>query len=323
MNPQNSTHSIETPHSLPMEPGSSSELLSATHVFTVEIVKAVPSSWSAWENGLQHRQVNMHVKLLSIFKGTLDLHPNESFDLPVQQKREGEFVQSDYHGLWSHVSVESGNRYLVISNSQMGSPGVLMQEPACQQLLPANYDRDVLSAMEGETIYVSSLSAKAPRNQPMGLLRLLDLAHRERTHTRKIFAQYLWARVRPTFSEYQESFLPSVLALITDENSTLELRESLIADLYETTLTLNSPELTTRVLKTFLLLLTQKSALSLQGRLAEVQIYNLVFREGNSPVSSKTVTPGPEAVKPILATLIGLGTDRSNQLVKWLSSLAQ
>ncbi|MFI5382413.1 MAG: hypothetical protein ACHRHE_24210, partial [Tepidisphaerales bacterium] len=89
------------PAPLPHEPESSSELLAATHLFTVEILQQSATPWAGAADNLQHRTLSLKLRLLELFKGNVQLKPGDAFDLNVAQRREDALTVSDYHGFWS------------------------------------------------------------------------------------------------------------------------------------------------------------------------------------------------------------------------------
>src|SRR5881394_2814029 len=76
---------------LPHEAGSPSEVLSASHLFSVEVITLQETPWAMGADGLQHRNLNMDMRLLDVQKGKIDLAPQKNFQLRVDQRREDEF----------------------------------------------------------------------------------------------------------------------------------------------------------------------------------------------------------------------------------------
>src|SRR6185295_2593467 len=106
---------VSTFDGLPYEPGSSAELLNSTHVFTVEILALAATPFVAGDDDLEHRVLSLELRLIKIFKGKLDVDEGQTFTLKVLQHRESELFVTEFHGLWSHLEVEAGVRYVVIA----------------------------------------------------------------------------------------------------------------------------------------------------------------------------------------------------------------
>ena len=73
---------------LPYLPESESEALSSTHLFSVEVVSVEASPWAAQADGLEHRYLDLVVRLLESLKGTLAVGQGETFPVRVEQRRE-------------------------------------------------------------------------------------------------------------------------------------------------------------------------------------------------------------------------------------------
>jgi hypothetical protein len=305
---------------LPYRPELSSETLSASHLFTIEILSVDAAPWRAESDGLDHRRLTMEVKLLDVFKGTLHLRPGETFRVDVEQRREGEYTVSDYHGLWSHIEPEVGQRYLVVANGIVTSPAALMQEGAAQQLLDAAYASDVRFDLEAEQVFQDALAESQDEDPELNAAhRLLMLAVERRAVSRDVVARYVWDYVEPVFLRTPEQVLPEILSLITAADANLELRRSLIADLYDAVL-LNEmgPSVVSDVIRAFFSLLLQESARPLYQTLVDVQLYNLIV-EGDEPTASAdSVFPARAQRDRYAAVLRGLDSDSADVLVAWL-----
>lgn len=306
--------------SLPYEPNSSSELLSANHLFTVEILRLESSPWSFGADELERRSLQMDLRLLEVFKGDLDIEENESFQLEVEQRRESEFIRSDYYGLWSHIEPAAGTRYLVVANGTATSPAELMQEEYCEQLLDEELSTDVRAAVEAEEKYINAIQ-KNGEVETEAARMLLKLAFEYRNQRKDVFARYIWARVRPTFVEDQKSLLPETLEIIAARDGTIELRGSFISDLYATVLFVKpSSDVSREVLRTFFAVLLQEESAPLHYRLVEVQIYNLVFRPEKKPFAVESILPDSAERERVKAVITKFHTDRAREIIAWLGS---
>ncbi len=311
---------------LPWEPDSAAEVLSCTHIFTVQIVQLTAGPWEPGGNGLQHRRLAMTLRLLETLKGELTVRAGDSFELEVEQRREGEYVAMNYLGLWSHVKPAEGTGYLVFAKAsarERRSPGVLMQEPICEQLLPPEKAEDVRLARQAEKLFddvIRQENMKDPRAE--AVRRLLGFAQEHRTRASEVFAAYLWTRVGPEFIESQDRPLNEILQLVLAGDANLALRQSVIHDLYASVLLLDAePGVQQSVVRAFISLLLQDSASPLHDHLAEVELYNLVFAEEGRPVRpAAQVVPDPDERRRAEMVLNRLDSDGARELARWLAA---
>jgi hypothetical protein len=321
---------------LPLEPDSVSELLFATHLFTVEIISLAATPWAVEADGLQHRRLSIVLRLLALHKGKLNLQPQQTFPLEVEQRRESEFFNHDFHGLWSHVTPqpEVGVRYVVISRAATDSPAALMQDGACVRLLLPAYESDILLALEAERLYREILDAASneanneteyePEREPptVAATRALLAFTRERiADGRDIFALYFWARIQPTLLANTELLLPDVLALASSPSAKNSFRQTIVALIYDATLDFEPDSPPYRmVLAMFAALLLQPEASPLHEMLVEVQFYNLIFQDRRPRFNSGAVIPDADARRALLAALAPFRTERAQRIKVWLST---
>lgn len=307
---------------LPREPDSAAELLSATHLFVVDIISLQATDWAFEEDGLEHRRLQMQLRLEQLFKGTIALDPGKTFTLEVEQRRESAFEVSDYHGLWSHVEPVPavGVRYLVIARAELTSPAELMQEGPCQRLLDVGSASDVELALGAEKRYDKVLAEKGKEYPELDAARaLLKFAADERVQAKDLFADYFWARVEPVFLQKAEDLLPHVLGLIMAADATIGLRRSLLYNLYQAVLLLEpAPDLVATMIKALFSLLIQEEASQLHSLLIEVQLYNLIFRQEQPQFDVAMILPNQADRDQILTVLSGFDSDRSQALMAWL-----
>ena len=305
---------------LPVEPKSSSELLSAHHLFLVEILDLAEQPWGPGANGLESRQLRMHLRLLEVFKGTLQVATGAAFPLDVQQQRESEYVTSDYHGLWSHLSPTVGAKYLVFGDGSSNSPAALMQEDACQKLLGPEYVPDVHLAIEAEAEFRQASRPgqhSAPEGDPA--LALLHFGFEKRSQAKDLFERYLWARVSPEFQRKQPQTLSQILQLMAEPSESVEFRSGLISDVYDATVDLQpDPQLTQRVLRVFFSLLLQNDASPLHERLVDVEIFGLAFEDDRPAFHSASIFPDERERERLRGAVLQIDSDRARELAAWL-----
>ncbi|HZS57426.1 MAG TPA: hypothetical protein VFA65_23705 [Bryobacteraceae bacterium] len=306
---------------LPVEHGSESELLFSTHVFAISPMTVDSTEWTRGKDGLEHREIRVQAKLGEIFKGKLAIKAGDVFSFTVYQHREDEFFSNDYHGLWSYVQLQPGVEYLIVSSGNTNRVAELLKEGACHAVLDASYVADARAAIEAEWIYRTALAkADEPDADVAAASALLGFANGQRSKTKDLFGRYLWARVLPVFLHSYEKLEAPVLSLVLAEDATRELRGAVISGVYEGTLLLEpNPELTRAVIRAFFSLLRQKSAAPLAYKLVEVQLYNLVLREGNVDVPVESIYPEQPDRDALRKALEPFQSERARQLSNWLA----
>lgn len=308
------------PVRLPFESNSTSELLSANHLFSIEIVSLQERPWATGADGLEHRQLEMSVRLLETFKGTLDGPAKQVFPLQVPQRRESEFVTSDYHGLWSHISPAAGTRYLVFADASSNSPAALMQEGPCRKLLGSEYLSDVRLAIHAESLFQHAApSEEGASRAQSAVLALLHFSNEKRSQAKDLFERYLWARVNGGFQEKEPHVLSQILEMLAAPDATVEFRSELISAVYDATVDLQpDADLTRRVLRVFFALLLQKEAAPLQPGLVDVEIYGLAFENDKPAFSSASMFPEVREREHLRSVLAQFDSERAHELATWL-----
>ena len=305
---------------LPVESNSSSELLSAPHIFLVEILDLAEQPWGRGAGGLESRRLRMHLRLLEIFKGTLQVATGSPFPLEVQQHRESEYVTSDDHGLWSNLSPGVGTKYLVFADASSNSPAALMQEGACQTLLGPEYVPDVHLAIEAEVAFRrASRAGSHAETEEDPALALLHFGSEKRSEAKDLFERYLWARVSPAFQRKQPQVVSQTLQLIAEPSGSMEFRSGLISDVYDGTVDLQpDPQLTQRVLKTLFSVLLQKDAEPLHERLVDVEIYGLAFEDDKPAFHSESIFSDERERERLRGAVLQVDSERARELAAWL-----
>jgi hypothetical protein len=305
---------------LPHEPRSSSELLSSTHLFTVEILSMKEAPWGVGDDGLEHRRLEMEAKLLELYKGRLNLQRQQAFRFSVEQRRESEFFVTDFHGLWSHVQPVSGTCYLVVTQGASDSPAELMQEPHCKQLVDCKNGVEVQLALEAERLYQDML--KTGRTRSLSFARsLLKLASERRAQGGEFFARYLWARLGPSFLESPEQLLPDILEWITSAGLSVPFRRALLGGFTDAYSLLNfNPALHQSVVRAFFSLLLLSEAGPLHHELLQVNLYNLVFDNDVPRMSAQAIFPERAERERWRGVLSHFDSEGGQKLSQWLNS---
>jgi len=306
---------------LPFEPGSTSELLSATRVFAIELLSIDAKPFVMGSDGLEHRDLIMELRLLDLFKGTLDIQSSQSFDLKVEQRRESEFFVTDYHGIWSHLQPHVGDRYTVIADTFLTEPAMLLQEGPLQYLLDFSYETDVRLAIEAERLYQKTLVTNNGHGLYDASSAVITFTQSRRSDIKDVFGRYFWARVGPVFLSAPMDLLMNILSIILAEDTSHEARRSLISSLYEAILALEPNfDLLRAVIRAYFTLLLQNSASSLYTDLIEIYLYNLLFRNSKPLISAQRLFSDPDEQRNIQAKLMQFDSDRARRLLMWLQS---
>ncbi|MBZ5625996.1 MAG: hypothetical protein LAQ69_46005 [Acidobacteriia bacterium] len=292
---------------LPLEPQSTSEILSATHLFTVAIVGRDDVPWGTGPGGMQQRTLRLQVELLELLKGSLDVPPGTRFSLEVVQKRVSAFIEMDYMGLWSHADTAPGVRYLVVSTGASQSPAKLMQEGPCKRLFDAKLAADVHAAIAAEPGTNAS--------------RLLQFAYERRAKVDELFGRYLWARIKPAFLKQHAMVLPLIVRLMHAADATEGFRRSVADGLDDAMSDLHEPDdLVIAVARAYFEMLAQPEAQPLHDDLIEGYIFNTVFiDEGKSRIDSHRVFPNAADRQRYASLLKDSDQERAAELRNWLA----
>ncbi len=325
MTDKTSTDNHHNDESLPYEPDSGSELLSATHIISVEIISLKETPWSSEDGMLEQRVLDVDLKLLKVLKGAVDLEPGNGFTIRVTQRRESEFEVSDYHGLWSHIELQKGQSYLIISTAASNSPPTLMQEDTCKGIHDTGYEGDVRLALDAERLYNEKIHETDHGDRPelAAAEAIIGLTESTEIPCKDMYARYLWARIRPSFLQYDDSLKDKVLSMIIAEEKTYEFRSSLIADFDDAVLFLDSkPSLANSALKAYLEIILQNKSERLHDALVNVYIYNSIFDDkGHVLVKAIDIFPDVSYRQRLKVAVGAIDSKRATEIVKWLGNV--
>ena len=313
--------SAEAP--LPVEPSSRSELLTATHLFTVEVLSAQLSPWARGADGLEHRRLELSVKLGEILKGALDRAAGEVFPLEVEQRRESAHSESDYHGIWSHTPVAQGSAFLVVSRGAevSGSPAALMKEPACKKLLPRAQAVEAHLARQAEQVFQQRLAA--PPGDPLAADRALAAFVAPRlSHASDLFGRYLWSRVEPRLlRDRNGGAIVEVSGLLTAPEATYPFQVQLVADLDRLArLPGVAPAVLPQVTRALFTLLADPQAQPLHARLVDVYLAGMLFHDGAPTLQAHAVFPEAADRARFRQALAPSTSEAARRIAEWLGT---
>lgn len=272
------------------DPESISEIVRASVILLIQLNNITFGEWIPEATGdLLVRSVTMQVVAQEVLKGNIRQQPEESFELRVQQRGTGSFRVMDYYGLWSHVVLIDGARYVAFCRGDTDDATDLLNEPDCEQLLPADAAlEDIRAALALERQAEPNLMANTARAESRG----------------DVFARYLLARTfEPTLTqadtnaetrsraadslelETNTSNLEALITLLENPNLTESARALYLTTIYEQLGLINpSPSsLELRLIRAMLRLLILPEAENLHSNIAQVYLPNLLGLEHDSP----------------------------------------
>lgn len=303
-----------------MEPSSASEILSATHLFTVELTDLSATPWTPGTDGLEHRRLTLDLTLLETFKGHFDLQNGAKFKVEVPQRREDALTVSDFHGFWSHMEPEKGSRYLVLSKATNDNVAMLMQEPAIAGLSDTALSADVKLALTAEQRFAPALRpSQTPAQRQAAAVELLKFTSEKRADCRALFARYMWERVAPIYPDAENPIFTTMLSLIEAKDAKVELREALLYGIYdEVSKHPVTEEHRLQLVRSFLHLMLQPEAAPLHDRLLQVPLHDLLFEDGNKTLSAATVFPDVAERSKLKHAVDGFHSQKAKEIGSWL-----
>jgi hypothetical protein len=226
-----------------------------------------------------------------------------------------------YYGLWSGIELTKEIGFLVIAKGDSFSPSELMQEEFCKGLYSFEREVELQMAIAAEGLFQKVRKLKVFKySELVAVQELFKFVVKKRKLVKDIFGRYFWVRVRPVFLNYWEKIFPDVLEIIQSDESTPDLRISLIYDLYESTLFLEpNEELFQKVIRAYLLLMLEKEAEFLHYKNAEVYLYNLIYRPEKNPPEIMSIIPDVEKREQLKKVVSQFPGNRAQKVLKWLS----
>lgn len=311
--------------SLPVEPASQAELLSATHLFSVEVLSARAQAWALGKDGLEHRVFQADLLLSSVAKGLFTVPAGQTFSAAIEQTREDELVGNDYHGLWSHVAPEpaAGVKYFVVSAAPGAAPmdpARLLQEPVCKRVLGPSSAADVALAEQGEAGFRSILAQGGERAGEKARTALLRFAGTRAASATGLFGRYLLDRVAPSI-EGDREVQGELLALLARPDASHELRLELLGAAEEVTADASvDHDFLRAAARAFAGLLVEPRAAAAHVRIASVSLFQAVFPdEVTARLKPADVAADPAERAKIAAALRAVSHPHAAKLAQWLS----
>lgn len=299
---------------LPHIGGSASELLAASHIVQLTVMRQAATAWTLSDDGLEHRTLQLAVRVDRRIKGQLLQAVGSVLDVPLAQQREPGMRVSDYHGFWSHQSPNDCVAYVLLATARGNDLQSLLQEPAIQGWLPAELVADADVATKLEQQYPPSQAADASVAQQL-LRQVQD--HRQAWHG--LLGRYVLARLASQLRQ-NEPTVASALILIAQQSDTEPtLRDALVNGVYDNATQLGvDAGRQQQLARSLFELLLLPAGQAMIDRLVQVQLYNLLLRPGQTPPRPAAVVPDSAVRGRIDALLANLPDDRARALRAWL-----
>lgn len=267
-----------------VDPQSESEILRASSILLIQLRDVTFGPWVKEEVGdLMRRDVTMQVVIEEVLKGKVRQNVGEPFELKVQQRGTGGFRVADYYGLWSHVPLADGVRFVAFCPGTLDEATVLLTEGNCEQLVDPDIAlEDTRAALELEAQDLSAADI---------LARARGLAGQRGD----VFARYVLARTKPeaisTFDTVQTRAIPSgevfesLIQLIEDPKTTAQARATYLTSVYEELGMMASPpgEWEIRLIQAMFKLLVLPEAEALHGTIGNVYLPNMLDLDKHPP----------------------------------------
>jgi hypothetical protein len=297
---------------LPVEPNSRSEILAANHVFTVEITTFTATPWEP-QGFLEHRTIEMSGTVIENLKGELARH---RFGFKVEQQRDDPYTAMAYYGLWSHISVAAGQRFLVVANSASDDPAHMMNEPECRALLDVSRRADVIAAIDGERAW----NLVRPEQGEVAKVRALLLSSApRRAEVEDVFGRYLGARVEPVLGRDAKDLEPDVLTWISTPDANPKLVLATITAVDNVLVRLGRPaELVRPFAQKLAELAANDRLVAIRRQLLETFLLNSVMPEEGSHLRVQDAFPDPTDRKRLADLLSPMKSEQAIELQKWL-----
>jgi hypothetical protein len=200
---------------------SKSIVLRSTHILLVEVLNAKAGVWEPSRPGLKSRRVDLSLQISEILRGKLDPAPVATADIAITQSDyDGELMMQPLPGAWSHVNLQPGTKLVVFSASNQNSVAIVLAEPACTQVMPAE---QVLPGLR--------IATKA-EEADLSLERALALARPEASHLDSTFADFLLEKYGAAAMSSQSNF--DLLADFTEQKGLdIKTRQALLQGTYD------------------------------------------------------------------------------------------
>lgn len=320
MNPPPDVSPTTPAPELPHVPGSSSELLAASHVALVTLTAVGDAPWRPSNDGLEHRQLPLVLRLDRTIKGRLLQPPSTTIQVAVPQRREPGMMVSDFHGFWSHQTPVAGASHLLVAQGASSDLAQLVQEPAISALVDPGLAADADGATALDRQYAAALQpGLPPAGRAAAGVQLLRQVNDHRSRCHGLLGRYVLARIEPLFALNEQAFTNALLFIALQSDTDPSLRESLVYGAYAEMLQLGlTAERRRLLLRPLFELLLVPTAAPMIDRLLQVPIHNLLFEPEPAPLRVDEVL-ADASLRARLETVIGGQTgEKARKVGAWV-----
>ena len=262
---------MNTAHAAPQ---SVSEVVRDQTILLIRVDQVSPGEWAAIGGSLASRNVAMKITIEEVLKGQIAHPAGAPFGFTVTQRGTGTSRVMDYYGLWSHVKLAPGVRFVAFSKSASPDVREVLLEPQCEQLA------DPADALE--------VTRQALRLHRAGATprEVLEAAVKQAAERKDVFARYVWDRVRQEALSSPAVF-DSLTRLITAADTNPEARRVYLDLVYDALGLIDPPrrDLELRLIRACFELLASPQGAKLRETLASLYIPNLIDLD-NQPAHS-------------------------------------
>ena len=305
---------------LPTEPQAQSEILTAEHLFAVEVRRADYSDWRRREDGQAERTIELEFALGENLKGRLDMAEGTTFKLTAAQVHQDTLTEGDDPSIWTHVEPKAGERYLVAARSPLQSPPELIKDGVCIGLFPAGCIEETRLAQQGENIYRKALGkGDEPKARKAAADALIAFTQEHSAECGEFYGTYFWDRVGATFLELEGVGLESLYTLMADPKLDWKFKGLLAGQIADgTTLFEPKPEVLAQIARALVTILTQESAAKLHARLIYIPLYQVVLKDDQPRLKSGDVFKSDAFKNAVKAALDKYPSDRATRIAQWV-----
>lgn len=302
-----------------INPQSTSEVIRATHIIVVRLEEVELSEWETAPNQVGvERTITADLIIEQILKGEVEQDLDTPIPFTVSQRGPGQMVLMTYLGLWAHVDVVPGVRFLAFCSGETTDVTVLLKEPYCERLVnPDDNLADAELAVELEA-QIEDLSASDILNKAFEV----NAAHKD------IFARYVWERIRHEVFQSEKLF-DELMDLVEASDTNLLARGCYLSAVDES-LSVIPETLTTlehRLIRAMFRLLLLPEASGLHENIRQVYLPNnigLSDSDSDSIYSKNEIFAGYKELQDKAVSYFNQHADEEDEedmmLVAWLAS---
>jgi hypothetical protein len=308
---------------VPYEPSSRAGLLSASHVFVVEVVGFRPGLSAVRQNGTP--TTDMALQIVCGLKGRLAQREGEIFFSALRMPSGTR--KNRFDGLWPHAHPWLGGRYVVVAQGP-DPVRALAGARGCRAVLPPSHEADVRAVAEAQAAFARTTRKTSLADADLIACSELVSFAGARTHTlHRPFGAYLFARLAaPLLRAYRASPRPpatgplmaAVFALLSHPDATPDLRAQILEDITRLAATAASRALARDVGRALLHELI--AGRGERSRLVHDAIYPVLFdTRGHPRLCSWEVVTDPQRLTLATQTLRTISGERARRIAEWIS----